>query len=146
MFAVDLHGLSGVYVLTPTKVGVEPTPATIKIQHSCTAAARLEVLGFSKLDEIAVPIFGVPIVHFGDSIVHWLFKKKSGASQPMFQDAQPTPPLALALALQNILAVTLVELVKVFQLGWQERKVIRCECNARPHDSELGLKVLHHVA
>ena len=58
----------------------------------------------------------------------------------------PHDPLNLGRCLQNVLAVTLVELVKVLQLGWKEWQVVCGQRNTSTHHSQLSLKVLHHVA
>ena len=57
-----------------------------------------------------------------------------------------TAPLNLGRRLQDVLAVTLVELVKVLQLGWKEWQVVCGQRNTSTHHSQLSLKVLHHVA
>ena len=61
-------------------------------------------------------------------------------------DDHSLPGLLLGRSLQDILAVAVVELVKVFQLGGLEWQIIGRECDPGPHDHDLSLKVLHHVS
>ena len=58
-----------------------------------------------------------------------------------------TAPCAILLVagLQDILAVALMELVKVLQLGGLERQVVCGQGNSGTHNHQLGFKVLHHV-
>ena len=57
-----------------------------------------------------------------------------------------TTPLNLGRRLQDVLAVTLVKLVKVLEFGWKEGQVVCGQRNSSTHHSQLSLKVLHHVA
>src|SRR6056300_758659 len=50
----------------------------------------------------------------------------------------------LALASKNILAVTLMELVKVLQLRRLEWKVVCGKRNASTHNNQFCFKVIHH--
>ena len=56
------------------------------------------------------------------------------------------PPVSSGIGLENVLAITLMELVKVLQLGGLERQVVRSQRNPGTHNHKLSLEVLHHVS
>ena len=61
-------------------------------------------------------------------------------------DDHSLPGLLLGRSLQDILAVAVVELVKVLQLGRLERKIVCGQCDTGTHHNQLSFKVLHHVS
>ena len=54
-------------------------------------------------------------------------------------------PLTLGVGLKDVLAVTLMELVEVLELGGLERQVVGSERDPSTHHHDLSLEVLHHV-
>ena len=55
-------------------------------------------------------------------------------------------PVSSGIGLENVLAITLMELVKVLQLGGLERQVVSSQRNPCTHNHKLSLEVLHHVS
>ncbi len=66
----------------------------------------------------------------------WLFENRKGGvwHSPMLAHSDDSTLLALRIGLQDVLAVTLMELVKVLEFGGLEWQVVGGECDSSTHD------------
>ena len=78
----------------------------------------------------------------------WLLEQVGGVRHsPMSALGEGPHPLeGSGVGLQDVLAVPLMELVKVLELGGLEREIVGSERDTGAHDHDLGLEVLHHVS
>ena len=78
MMLIFLHFFSSLNVLTPAKVLVEPSTTAIKVQHASA------IITFDELNDVGIPVFGMPAIHLYYFVMHGVFKKKKGCvPQPM---------------------------------------------------------------
>ena len=82
------------------------------------------------------------IVRYG--FVSYHVRERGGLRHSPMSFWNPPPGAALGVGLQDVLAVPLVELVEVLELGGLERQVVGCERHSGTHHHKLGLEVLHH--
>jgi hypothetical protein len=59
------HEIASFYILTPTKLIIEPAPTAIKVQH-----ASAKFYGFRELNKIGKPVSGIPTIHFNRLVFH----------------------------------------------------------------------------